>query len=114
MQALTVVAKLACRLRPAQHQYCEERRRLLRHVHDALDVVRVARNAFAPPLNDQNHVFQAVDRRLHVRLGCVEDRIAARSLIAAQNEGVQRERIAVGNGALFLDEDAEDARFQKG
>jgi hypothetical protein len=35
-------------------------------------------------------------------------------LIAAQNEGVQRERIAVGNGALFLDEDAEDARFQKG
>jgi len=35
-------------------------------------------------------------------------------LIAARNERIQRERIAVGNGALFLDEDTEHARFQKG
>jgi hypothetical protein len=34
-------------------------------------------------------------------------------LIAARNERIQRERIAVGNGALFLDEDTEHARFQK-
>jgi aquaporin Z len=30
------------------------------------------------------------------------------------NERIQRERIAVGNGALFLNEDTEHARFQKG
>jgi hypothetical protein len=35
-------------------------------------------------------------------------------LIAARDERVQRKRIAVGNGALFLDEDTEHARFQKG
>jgi hypothetical protein len=75
--------------------------------------MRVARSAFAAPLDDQKHAFQALDRLLHVRLGCVEDRIAARFLIAARNDRVQRERIAVGNGALFLDEDGEHARFQK-
>jgi hypothetical protein len=91
----------------------EECRRLLRHVHHAFDVVRVSRNASAAPLDGQNHAFQAVDRRLDVRLCCVEDRIAARFLIAACNERIQRERIAVGNGALFLDEDTEHARFQK-
>jgi hypothetical protein len=36
------------------------------------------------------------------------------ALIAARDERVQRKRIAVGNGALFLDEDTEHARFQKG
>jgi hypothetical protein len=111
MQALTVDAKFASRLRPAQHQHCEERRRLLRYVHHALDVLRIARSASAAPLEDQKHFFQAIDRRLDVRLGCVEDRIAARFLIAARNKRVQRERIAVGNGTLFLDEDAEHARF---
>ena len=114
MQALTVDAKFAGRLRPAQHQRGEKRRRLLRYVHHALDVVRVTRNASAAPLDDQNHAFQGVDPRLHIRLGCVEDRIAARFLITARNQRVQRERIAVGNGALFLDEDAEHTRFKKG
>ena len=75
--------------------------------------MRVARSAFAAPLYDQKHAFQALDRRLHVSLGCIEDRMAARFLIAARNERVQRERIAVRNGALFLDEDAKHARFQK-
>jgi hypothetical protein len=60
----------------------------------------------------QKHAFQVVDRRQDVRLCCVEDRIAARFLIAARDERIQRERIAVGNGALFLDEDTEHARFQ--
>jgi len=114
MQPLTVDAKFASRLRPAQHEYCEECRRLPWHVHHAFDVVRVSRNAPAAPLDGQKHAFQAVDRRPDVRLGCVEDRIAARFLIAARDERVQRERIAVGNGALFLDEDTEHARFQKG
>jgi hypothetical protein len=35
-------------------------------------------------------------------------------LIAARDERIQRERIVVRNGALFLDEDTEHARFQKG
>jgi hypothetical protein len=61
MQALTVDAKFAGRLRPAQHQHCEKRRGLLRYVHHALDVVRVTRNAPAAPLDDQKHAFQAVD-----------------------------------------------------
>jgi hypothetical protein len=47
-----------------------------------------------------------------VRLGCVEDRIAARFLIAARDERIQRERIVVRNGALFFDEDTEHAGFQ--
>jgi hypothetical protein len=114
MQALAVHAKFTGRLRPAQHQHCEECRCLLRHAHHAFDVMRISRNAFAAPLDGQNHAFQAVDRRPDVRLGCVEDRIAARFLIAARNERIQRERIAVGNGALFLDEDTEHARFKKG
>ena len=114
MQALTIHAKFAGRLRPPQHQHCEECRRLLRHVHHAFDVVRVSRNTSAAPLDGQKHAFQAVDRRLDVRLCCVEDRIAARFLIAARDERIQSERIAVGNGALFLDEDTEHARFQKG
>jgi hypothetical protein len=114
MQALTVYAKFACRLRPAQHKHCEECRRLLRHVHHALDIVRVSRNASAAPLDGQNHAFQAVGRRPDVRLGCVEDGIAARFLIAARDKRVQRERVAVGNGALLLDKDTEHARFQKG
>jgi hypothetical protein len=108
------IAPLAGRLRPPQHQHCEECRRLLRHVHHAFDIVRVSRNAFAAPLDGQKHTFQAVDRRPDVRLGCVEDRIAARFLIAARDERIQRERIVVRNGAPFLDQDAEHARFQKG
>ena len=96
MQALTVDAKFAGRLRPAQHQHCEKRRRLLRYIHHALDVVRVTRNAPAAPLDDQKHALETVDPRLHIRLGCVQDRIAARFLITARNERVQRERIAVG------------------
>ena len=86
MQALTVHAKFAGRLRPPQHQHCEECRRLLRHVHHPFDVVRVSRNAFAAPLDGQKHAFQAVDRCPDVRLGCVEDRIAPRFLIAARDE----------------------------
>ena len=57
---------------------------------------------------------QAVDRRPDISLGCVEDRIATRFLIAARDKRIQREWIAVGNGALFLDEDTEHARFQRG
>jgi hypothetical protein len=109
VQALTIRAKFAGRPRPAQHQHCEECRRLLRNVHHAFDVVRVSRNSFAAPLDGQNHAFQAVDRRPDVRLVHVEDRISARFLIAARDERIQRERIAVGNGALFLDEDTEHA-----
>ena len=86
---------------------------LLRHVHHAFDVVRVTRNAFASPLYGQKYAFQAIDRRPDVRLCCVKDRIAARFLIAARNERIQGEWIAVGNGALFLDEDTEHAHFQK-
>ena len=63
MQAFTVDAKFADRLRPPQHQHCEEGRRLLRHVHHAFNVVRVSRNAFAAPLDGQKLAFQAVDRR---------------------------------------------------
>ncbi len=113
MQALTVRAKFAGRLRPPQHRHCEECCRRRRHVHHAFDVVRVSRNAFAAPLDGQNHAFQALDRRPDVRLSCVEDWIAARFLIAARDKCIQRERIAVWNGALFLDEDTEHARFQK-
>ena len=54
-----------------------------------------------------------VDRGLHLGLGGLDHGIAAGLLVAARDERVQRERIAVGDGVLLLDQDAEDAGLEE-
>ena len=43
----------------------------------------------------------------------VDDRVATRLLIAAGDECVERQRIRVGNGSFFFNENAEHACFEK-
>ena len=43
----------------------------------------------------------------------LEDRVAARLLVAARDQRVQRERVGVGNGVLLFDEDAEDSGLEQ-
>ena len=57
--------------------------------------------------------LQRVERLLHVAVGCVEDGIAARLLIAAGDERVQRQRIGVRHRVLLLDQNAQHARLEQ-
>ena len=113
MQALGRDAELAGGLRPAQHQRGEQRDGRLGYVQDALDVVRVAHDARTARLDDQRQRAQRVNRRLHFGVGRLHERVAVVLLVAAERERVERQRIAVRDGALLLDEHADNARLER-
>ena len=105
--------KICDGLRAPKHQRRDERHRLRRHPEDALDVVCIAHHPSAARLDDERQHLQVVEDRLHLGLARVEDGVAARLLVAAGDERVEREGIAVGDGVLLLDEDADDARLEQ-
>ena len=113
MQAIAVDPDLAGRLRSAQHQRGEQGDRFGRNRQHARDVLRVAHHATAAGLDDERELPQVVDGGLHVRVACLDHRIAAGLLRAAGDERVQRQRVSVGHGLLLLDEDAENTGFEK-
>jgi len=104
---LGVDAKLAGRLRATQQQYGDQRHRLRRQREDALRVVRIAHHAAAARLDHERLVRKRVERLLHVAVGQGHDRVAARLLVAAGDERVQRQRIGVGYRALPFDQHTE-------
>src|ERR1700751_4387721 len=71
-----------------------------RNVGEAMQALTVHAK-FAGRLWSPQHQHCEEGRRPDVSLGCVEDWIAARFLIAARNERIQRERIVVGNVCSF-------------
>ena len=113
MQPVGVDAKLARGLRAAQHEDGEYGHGLRRDLEDALHVVRVAHHAAAARLHDERERFQLVDGRLDFAFARLDDGLAARLLVAAGDERVQRERVRVGNRELLLDEHAQHARLQE-
>jgi len=113
MQPLGVDSKLARGLRPPQHEEGEDRDSLRRNLEDALHVVGVAHHAAAARLHDERQRLQLVDGRLHFVFARLDDGIAARLLVAAGDERVERERIRVRDRELLFDEDAQDPRLQQ-
>ena len=107
-------AQLARGLRAAQHQHSEQDHRLRGNAQHAVDVVLVAPGAAAAGLGHQAVALEAVDRSLHLRLAELEHRVATGLLVAARHQRVERQRIAVGHGALLFGQHAEDAGFDKG
>jgi hypothetical protein len=113
MQTLAIDAQLARGLRAAQHQRGQDRRRLRRHLQDALEVVGVARHPTPARLDHQVRAFQAVEGRLHLGIARVQHGRAARLLVAPRHQRVQRQRIAVGNGVALFRERPQDASFEE-
>jgi hypothetical protein len=106
-------AQFARRLRAAQHQRGEQRDRSVVDVQHAPEVVRVAHHARAARFDHQRERPERVDRRLHFALRGLHHRVAVVLLVAAENERVEGQRIGVGNGALFLDQHAENPSFEE-
>ena len=94
-------AQPGCRLRAAQHQDRQQCCRLGRNAQHARQVMFIARHPPATALDHQRQAAQRLQRVQQLGFVQVHDRIAVAALVAAGQQGIQRHRIAVGNG-LFL------------
>jgi hypothetical protein len=74
-------------------------------------VVIEAHHAAAADFVDEAEFTQAIDRVQHLGFAQLHDRIASGFLVAAQGEGVERQRVAVRDGVLFLYQHGKDSGF---
>ncbi|MNT24202.1 hypothetical protein D3C72_1596650 [compost metagenome] len=114
VQARRVQAQFRRGLRPAQQQHRQQRDGLARHGERALHIVFEARHAAAAALEDQAQVLQPVDGIEDLGLAHVHDGRAGGLLVAAGGEGVERQRVGIGDGVLFFHQHAEHAAFHGG
>mmetsp|Transcript_5199 Transcript_5199/g.19368 ORF Transcript_5199/g.19368 Transcript_5199/m.19368 type:complete len:476 (-) Transcript_5199:1242-2669(-) len=114
MQALGVLPQLGRRLRAAQHQLGQQGLRGAGHAQAAREVVLVAHHAATADGVDQVQRLQLLHRRQHLGLAHIHHRVARRLLIAAGGQGIGRQRVAVGHGALLLDQHGQHAGLQRG
>ena len=111
---LAVEPKLARRLRTAQHQQAQQYRLRFAHAEAALKVVLEARHPARTGLEHQALLLERVNGGLGLRFGQVHHRVTAGFLVAAEYQGVERERIAVGHGAGLLHQGGQYAGFLGG
>jgi hypothetical protein len=106
-----VQAQLGGGLRATQHQEREQGHGLAGHAQATRGVVVEAHHAAAADFVDQAEFTQAIDRVQHLGFAQLHDRIASGFLVAAQGEGVERQRVAVWDGVLFLYQHGKDSGF---
>jgi len=113
MQPFGAGSQLAYRLRTAEHQRCQQRHGLRRHGKYALDIVRITHHSAPARFDDKRQRSQVIHACLYFALAGVEDRIAARLLVAARNQRIQRQRVRVGHRVLLLHQYTEHTRFEQ-
>jgi hypothetical protein len=112
VQPLGAGLQLAGRLGPPQQQHGDQRPFVVAQAQVLVEQLVILQGAGAGIAVDHPHQLpqpQPLQPVEHVGVGIVDDRVAAAALIARGAQAVEGHRIAAGDGALLLQQGAEDA-----
>jgi hypothetical protein len=112
-EAVGATAKLAGGLRAAEHEEAEDGSLVAAEVENGADAVLVLGDAAVADGGGKGEVFQGVEGLADLVFAEVENGIAARTLVARVDEGIEGEGIVLRRGDLFFDEGAEDAELDR-
>lgn len=111
IEAVGSAAEFAWGLRAAQKEETEDCGLIAAEIEDGADAVLVFGYAAVADGGDQGLIFKGMEGLANLFLGEIEDGVAAGALIAGVDQGVERERIVLRRGDLFLDKRAQNAKL---
>src|SRR5579871_1789753 len=113
MHALGAAAEFSRRLRTAQQEHAEQRGLGAPEVENFLQAMLILGDAAVGAAGRARQAFivQILERLANFRLAQLQDGIAIVLLSAGVHQRVQRKRVVVGRGDVFLDQGTQHARF---
>jgi hypothetical protein len=110
-EAVGATAKLARGLRAAEHKETKDGSLVAAEVENGADAVLVLGDTAVADRGGEGEVFERVEGLADLVFGEVEHRVAAGTLVARVDEGIEGEGIVLRRGDLFFNEGAEDAEL---
>ncbi len=102
-EAVGAGAEFAWGLRAAEEEKAEDRSLVAGEVEDGACAMLVLGDAGVSRWRDEAEVLESVEGLSDLFLGEIEDGVSGGALVGGGLEGVERERIVLGGGDLFLD-----------